>query len=403
MANSARRTERLLSPGLRERLAAEPGGFRDLLGAFFEAADAQEVPLPALQTRCYLVKLADGSRLHVYEERLTAENFACDCCRIVGRQRPGGRGGAGQGFRTLMRPAQGPRRCPPCRDRACASIGSCRDTREQQRRCQESAPPLPSPSARSLVDDRRSTFSRSLSAFPPSPAGWQGHPVGRLNWHFIVPAEVRLAGRRLVASALRLKEALSLPRAAASTERSLPASLPSSPACSRRRGPTRWPTPPRCAPSPRRGGGARRGRPASPCPSQTPRRRTTTRHRRSLSPRCTACTVRVTREGASSELALSCCCWRPLLLLALCTAGQASPPLPCRPASTPCCSLLAGTVHSNGFGHLARLNGREGGSKRASGRQLMQARLCCVAAATSSTQQQRGCGASVARLEPASR
>lgn len=29
-------------------------------------------------------------------------------------------------------------------------------------------------------------------------------------------------------------------------------------------------------------------------------------------------------------------------------------------------------MHSNGFGHLMRLNGREGGSTRASGRQLMQ-------------------------------
>lgn len=37
---------------------------------------------------------------------------------------------------------------------------------------------------------------------------------------------------------------------------------------------------------------------------------------------------------------------------------------------------MTGTVHSNGFGHLARLNGREGGSKRASGRQLMQVRWC---------------------------
>ncbi|EFN52577.1 hypothetical protein CHLNCDRAFT_138584, partial [Chlorella variabilis] len=33
---------------------------------------------------------------------------------------------------------------------------------------------------------------------------------------------------------------------------------------------------------------------------------------------------------------------------------------------------MHGTVHSNGFGHLMRLNGREGGSKHATGRQLMQ-------------------------------
>ena len=31
----------------------------------------------------------------------------------------------------------------------------------------------------------------------------------------------------------------------------------------------------------------------------------------------------------------------------------------------------AGSVHSSGYGHLMRLNGREGGSKTASGRQLM--------------------------------
>lgn len=39
-----------------------------------------------------------------------------------------------------------------------------------------------------------------------------------------------------------------------------------------------------------------------------------------------------------------------------------------------CCTCpAAGTVHSNGFGHLMRLNGREGGSKLATGSQLMQA------------------------------
>lgn len=38
-------------------------------------------------------------------------------------------------------------------------------------------------------------------------------------------------------------------------------------------------------------------------------------------------------------------------------------------------------MHSNGYGHLMRLNGREGGSKRASGRQLMQVGSlgCCEA------------------------
>lgn len=50
-------------------------------------------------------------------------------------------------------------------------------------------------------------------------------------------------------------------------------------------------------------------------------------------------------------------------------------------------------MHSNGFGHLARLNGREGGSKRASGRQLMQVCSTCGCMGASPTGQQRGVGA----------
>lgn len=62
---------------------------------------------------------------------------------------------------------------------------------------------------------------------------------------------------------------------------------------------------------------------------------------------------------------------RPLPpVVACCIAGRCSP-LPAAWHHP----TFAGTVHSNGFGHLARLNGREGGSKRASGRQLMQVRL----------------------------
>lgn len=47
-----------------------------------------------------------------------------------------------------------------------------------------------------------------------------------------------------------------------------------------------------------------------------------------------------------------------------------------------------GTVHSNGYGHLMRLNGREGGSKRASGRQLMQVR--CASSSCQSWLQAHG-------------
>ena len=79
-----------------------------------------------------------------------------------------------------------------------------------------------------------------------------------------------------------------------------------------------------------------------------------------------------------------CCC--RLLSLGRCFCCQPLPHL--RPSQNPshsrCNSLplplhpapprptAAGTVHSNGFGHLMRLNGREGGSKHATGRQLMQ-------------------------------
>lgn len=42
--------------------------------------------------------------------------------------------------------------------------------------------------------------------------------------------------------------------------------------------------------------------------------------------------------------------------------------------------LLHGVLHLNGFGHLCRVNGREGGSSKYSGKQLMDVwdDLCCV-------------------------
>lgn len=79
------RREHLLPSSLRSgALQEQPGGFREALQAFLEASGAQAVDLPALQTTAWLVRLSDSSKLHVYEEELTADNFACDCCRIVG-------------------------------------------------------------------------------------------------------------------------------------------------------------------------------------------------------------------------------------------------------------------------------------------------------------------------------
>lgn len=55
-----------------------------------------------------------------------------------------------------------------------------------------------------------------------------------------------------------------------------------------------------------------------------------------------------------------------------CAVGSLS--VCCRPVA------LAGMVHANGFGHLLRVNGREGGSRTFSGYQLTQLwdMLCTV-------------------------
>lgn len=82
------RREHLLPPGLRQWGEAQAGGFKQAVTAFLEASEAQRVDLPALETTAWLVRLADSSKLHVYEEELTADNFACDCCRIVGERGP---------------------------------------------------------------------------------------------------------------------------------------------------------------------------------------------------------------------------------------------------------------------------------------------------------------------------
>jgi hypothetical protein len=58
------------------------GDFKSSVAAFVE--QQQHVYLPLLDINAWLVKLSDGSLLHVYEEKVTPEMFACDCCRIVG-------------------------------------------------------------------------------------------------------------------------------------------------------------------------------------------------------------------------------------------------------------------------------------------------------------------------------
>lgn len=58
------------------------GDFKSSIVQFI--ASLPHVYLPALAVNAWLVKLVDGSFLHIYEEGITPENFACDCCRIVG-------------------------------------------------------------------------------------------------------------------------------------------------------------------------------------------------------------------------------------------------------------------------------------------------------------------------------
>ena len=125
-----------LAPGMERLLptvftagGAYTGAFHDVITKTFLAQPGvQRVTLPALGLHCWLLPLADGTKLHVYEERVDDTNFACDCCRIVGAW------GRGQSARHL---------CGPDRPR------------------------------------------------PRPAAGWQCHPVSLQRWHFIVPAEVR--------------------------------------------------------------------------------------------------------------------------------------------------------------------------------------------------------------------
>lgn len=68
-----------------------PGQFREALDALLARPDVQHVPLPALAgfgcSRAWLLPLTDGSKVFVFEELITDESFACDCCRIMGECR----------------------------------------------------------------------------------------------------------------------------------------------------------------------------------------------------------------------------------------------------------------------------------------------------------------------------
>ena len=71
-----------------------PGQFREALQALLARPDVQHVPLPALAafgcSRAWLLPLTDGSKVFVFEELITDESFACDCCRIMGECRGAG-------------------------------------------------------------------------------------------------------------------------------------------------------------------------------------------------------------------------------------------------------------------------------------------------------------------------
>lgn len=95
----------MAAPGrlLPEGFAPPAGGALDAKGsisAFLETL--QCVELPALATRCWLLPLADGAKVFIFEETLGPENFACDCCRIVGER------GFGRPTGRAARPRSGP-------------------------------------------------------------------------------------------------------------------------------------------------------------------------------------------------------------------------------------------------------------------------------------------------------
>jgi hypothetical protein len=53
----------------------------------FVEVHGQKVAIPLEYAQCWLVSLADGSSLQVYEEHVHHESATCDQCRIIGSSR----------------------------------------------------------------------------------------------------------------------------------------------------------------------------------------------------------------------------------------------------------------------------------------------------------------------------
>lgn len=289
------RREHLLPGALGGRLKEQPGGFREALQAFLEASGAQSVDLPALQTTAWLVRLSDSSKLHVYEEELTADNFACDCCRIVGEW--GGRRSPGLFFCLGAgdRRGQGSGASPHPPGLPCKVI---------TRRWVRQTPPRHPPVAAAARGGSRACCLLCASPLRllPSCALQDGKPTPSAPRTGTSLCRRRCAGGCGARWLAQLH--LSLAAAAACIGRRIGCSRqqdahPHSHHCAAppsRRGPTLWRMPPRCAPSRRRARAARRARRASRCPHLILMRRTTTRPLPFTSPRRTACTVRGARE-----------------------------------------------------------------------------------------------------------
>lgn len=410
--------ERLLPEALRASMKQQAGSFREALEGVLAAG--QQVDLPALAhlgcSRAWLLDLTDASRVFVFEEIISEESFACDCCRIMG-----------EAFSAARRPWRPARRATDRDRRRWARAARCRRRGRAPAAAHSAAvvaPPRPAPP--------------HLPVRPSSAAGWQTHPVGNKNWHFIVPAEVRCAAlwrewaddraqRRPAgaAAAQPAPQTLAGPPQEGQYSLADPATLCAiTEAVSRGHGASvriAVPVPDPDAPHHYQVGG-RCGRACGAAQravqgvlqgSRWCHHLRTTRHpapgrtrrpRPSLKARCTAYTVgacllprraRIRRQPAcrgGATAAPQPVPWRRRRRVAPPTRRLPLPP--------------AGTVHTNGFGHLMRLNGREGGSKRASGRQLMQARLhaarcaalraALLAAATAAAAQAHGAPCAVA-------
>jgi hypothetical protein len=61
------------------------GDFKQCIDEFLQPL--RFVDLPALETRAWLLLLSDSGKLFIFEEFIGPDNFACDCCRIVGEFR----------------------------------------------------------------------------------------------------------------------------------------------------------------------------------------------------------------------------------------------------------------------------------------------------------------------------